>query len=230
MNKAVSIFIGILIVVILAAVVLWVGNRSDYEDILEEEDLLEDGERADHESVPEEDLVQESEEVFANDQEEINMNQKATLKTTKGDIVLEFYPELAPNAVRNFQSLAEQGFYEGVIFHRVIENFMIQGGDPTGTGRGGPGYTFDDEFDPGSEIAKQGYTRGTLAMANSGPNTNGSQFFIMHKDYPLPYQYTIFGRVTEGMDVVDAIATTNTDSGDRPLEDIVINEVVLSVE
>ena len=211
MNKTKSIFIGILIVIVIGALVFWVGNKTDHEDLLDE------------------DLGQIDEEIVINDQEEITMN-KATLKTTKGDITLEFYSGLAPNAVKNFLTLAEQGFYEGVIFHRVIENFMIQGGDPTGTGMGGPGYAFDDEFDPGSEIARKGYVRGTLAMANSGPNTNGSQFFIMHKDYPLPYQYTIFGRVVEGMDVVDAIATTKTDSKDKPLEDVVISEVILSVE
>lgn len=211
MDKAIPIFIGIFIVIAIGALAFWVGNKAG------------------HEELPDEEFDQIEEEEIINDQEEITMN-KATLKTTKGDITLEFYLELAPNAVKNFLTLAEQGFYDGVIFHRVIENFMIQGGDPTGTGMGGPGYAFDDEFDPSSEIARKGYQRGTLAMANSGPNTNGSQFFIMHKDYPLPYQYTIFGRVTEGMDVVDVIATTKTDSNDKPLEDVVINKVILFVE
>ncbi|MEX1027307.1 MAG: peptidylprolyl isomerase [Candidatus Paceibacterota bacterium] len=151
----------------------------------------------------------------------------ATLKTTKGDITVEFYPDLAPHTVANFQNLAGEGFYNGVTFHRVIEGFMIQGGDPTGTGSGGPGYTFADEFDPTHEAAERGYVRGTLAMANSGPDTNGSQFFIVHQDASLLYQYTIFGRVTSGLDVVDAIAAVETNERDKPLEDVVIEEVVL---
>ncbi len=151
---------------------------------------------------------------------------QATIKTNKGDITLEFYPELAPRTVANFQKLAESGFYDGLIFHRVIEGFMIQGGDPTGTGTGGPGYQFADELDSGSEIARRGYVRGTLAMANSGPDTNGSQFFIVHRDADLPYQYTIFGRVTEGMNTVDAIATVETDGRDKPVEEVVIEKVI----
>jgi cyclophilin family peptidyl-prolyl cis-trans isomerase len=152
---------------------------------------------------------------------------QATIQTSKGDIAVEFYPELASNTVKNFITLAKDGFYNGVIFHRVINGFMIQGGDPTGTGTGGPGYKFDDELDSTSPIAQQGYVRGTLAMANAGPNTNGSQFFIMHKDYPLPYQYTIFGKVVDGMEVVDAIAEVEVNKDDRPLEDVIINQVVV---
>lgn len=151
----------------------------------------------------------------------------ATIQTNKGDIEINFYPEIAPNTVDNFIKLAKSDFYNGVIFHRVIEGFMIQGGDPTGTGMGGPGYTFDDEFVPNSEIAQRGYTRGTLAMANAGPNTNGSQFFIVHKDAALPYDYTIFGHVVSGIEVVDAIASTPVDQNDRPLEDIVIENITI---
>jgi cyclophilin family peptidyl-prolyl cis-trans isomerase len=147
---------------------------------------------------------------------------QATIKTNKGDIVIEFYPESAPLAVSNFISLTSEGFYDGVIFHRVIEGFMIQGGDPTGTGRGGPGYQFADELNDDYE-----YSRGTVAMANAGPNTNGSQFFIMHKDYPLPHDYTIFGHVVSGLDVVDAIATTPKNSGDKPLTDVVMEKVTI---
>ncbi len=135
----------------------------------------------------------------------------ATLHTSLGDITVEFLAEEAPQTVNNFLFLAGEGFYDGVVFHRVISGFMIQGGDPTGTGSGGPGYNFRDELEgPGK------YTRGTMAMANAGPNTNGSQFFIMHKDYGLPHSYSIFGRVTKGMEVVDAIATLPTGSQDRP--------------
>jgi len=151
----------------------------------------------------------------------------ATIKTNKGDIDVAFFEDSAPKTVENFQKLAADDFYQGVIFHRVIEGFMIQGGDPTGTGTGGPGYTFADELDPDSAAARRGYTRGTLAMANSGPNSNGSQFFIMHEDKPLPYNYTIFGYVTDGMDVVDTIAAVETAPGDKPRTDVVIEDVVI---
>ena len=135
------------------------------------------------------------------------------IATAKGDIVFKLFDDTAPNTVSNFVSLASGGYYDGLIFHRVIDGFMIQGGDPTGTGSGGPGYKFPDELKD-----SRTYVRGTVAMANSGPNTNGSQFFIMHVDYPLPHSYSIFGQVIEGMDVVDAIATTPTSAQDRPTE------------
>lgn len=144
------------------------------------------------------------------------------LETTKGDITLELYNNDAPKTVENFISLVNKGFYNGVIFHRVISGFMIQGGDPTGTGTGGPGYKFADELNANTSSYQRGYVRGTLAMANSGPNTNGSQFFIMHQDQALPHAYTIFGQVKTGLDTVDAIAATETDANDRPKEDIVI--------
>ena len=124
----------------------------------------------------------------------------ALLKTNEGDIKIELYSDKTPITVNNFVALAKEDFYDGTKFHRVIKDFMLQGGDPNGDGTGGPGYKFDDEPFEGE------YARGTVAMANSGPNTNGSQFFIMHKDYPLPPDYVIFGKVTEGIDVVDKIA------------------------
>lgn len=124
----------------------------------------------------------------------------AILKTSEGVITIEFNPKMVPLTVSNFITLAKKNFYNNTIFHRVISGFMIQGGDPSGNGTGGPGYKFDDEKFEGE------YTRGTVAMANSGPNTNGSQFFIMHKDNPLPKNYVIFGKVTSGMEVVDKIA------------------------
>lgn len=148
---------------------------------------------------------------------------KATLDTNHGEIVIEFDPGRSPLTVNNFVFLANDGFYDGVIFHRVIENFMIQGGDPTGTGTGGPGYRFRDEIDGAGS-----YSRGTVAMANSGPNTNGSQFFICHTDAGLPHSYTIFGQVSSGMDVVDSIATSATDRSDRPKDDVVINKVTVT--
>lgn len=172
-------------------------------------------------------VLESEEEVLENNSQNLETMTSVTLKTSKGDIELELYPDLAPKAVDNFTKLASEDFYDEVIFHRVIKDFMIQGGDPTGTGTGGPGYTFEDEFDGSHPEAQKGYVRGTLAMANAGPNTNGSQFFIMHKDYALPYSYTIFGRVTEGMDVVDQIANVETGAGDKPVEDVVIEDVEL---
>jgi cyclophilin family peptidyl-prolyl cis-trans isomerase len=150
-----------------------------------------------------------------------------TIETNKGKIVIETFASDAPKTVENFTTLAGKGYYDGVIFHRVIQGFMIQGGDPTGTGRGGPGYTFADELNPATESYKRGYVRGTVAMANAGKNTNGSQFFIMHADVPLPHDYTIFGRVIEGIEVVDAIANSQTDASDRPLEKIEMKKVTV---
>ena len=139
-------------------------------------------------------------------------------------------PEDAPKTTENFRLLAEKGYYDGVIFHRVIKGFMIQGGDPTGTGRGGQsawGGRFNDEINPSSELYRGKYAQGTVAMANAGPNTNGSQFFIMHVDYPLPPSYTKFGQVIEGQDVVDAIATSQTDRNDKPTSDVSIETVTI---
>ena len=157
-------------------------------------------------------------------------NRKAVIKTNKGTIRFELLESDAPKTTENFITLAERGYYDGIIFHRVIKGFMIQGGDPTGTGRGGEaakGGRFNDEINSSSPVYKTGYKAGTVAMANAGPNTNGSQFFIMHADYPLPPSYTMFGRVTEGQDVVDAIATSKRDSNDRPVEDIKMESVTI---
>lgn len=151
---------------------------------------------------------------------------RATLNTTEGKIVVQLYGDKTPITVSNFVSLAKKGFYNKTIFHRVINGFMIQGGDPKGNGTGGPGYKFDDEPFTGE------YTKGTIAMANSGPDTNGSQFFIMHKDYPLPKNYVIFGKVIKGIDVVDKIATTEVEtslSGENstPVNPVKINKVTV---
>ena len=147
----------------------------------------------------------------------------ATIDTSMGTMKADLFADEAPATVNNFVFLARQGFYDSVTFHRVINNFMVQTGDPTGTGTGGPGYRFNDE------PVKRKYVRGTLAMANSGPNTNGSQFFIVHKDYPLPPNYTIFGQVTDGLDVLDKIATTPTGQGrggpDTPRTPVTINSI-----
>jgi cyclophilin family peptidyl-prolyl cis-trans isomerase len=154
---------------------------------------------------------------------DLDKSYAATLRTREGDIEIDLLAEEAPLTVNNFVFLARDGFYDDVIFHRVIEGFMIQGGDPTGTGSGGPGYRFRDEFH-----AKTGYARGTVAMANAGPNTNGSQFFICHGSPNLPNQYTIFGTVTAGLDVVDAIATAPTGAQDRPTNPVAIESVTIT--
>jgi cyclophilin family peptidyl-prolyl cis-trans isomerase len=147
-----------------------------------------------------------------------------TLHTNKGPIAFELFDADAPKTVENFVKLAGEAFYDGVVFHRVIPDFMIQGGDPTGTGRGGPGYTFEDEFNDNKVV------RGALAMANAGPNTNGSQFFIVTAEATpwLDGKHTVFGRVTNGMDVVDEIANVDTDANDKPREDVTIERVELS--
>jgi cyclophilin family peptidyl-prolyl cis-trans isomerase len=154
---------------------------------------------------------------------DLDKNFSATLDTNHGEIVMELDAVRSPQAVNNFIFLAREGFYDDVIFHRVIEGFMIQGGDPTGTGTGGPGYRFRDEIEGAGS-----YDRGVVAMANAGPNTNGSQFFICHNDAGLPHSYTIFGKVTSGLEAVDAIAATNTDRSDRPHDDVVINKVTIT--
>jgi len=146
----------------------------------------------------------------------------AEIDTSAGSMTVEHLPREAPLAVNNFVFLAREGFYASAIFHRVIPGFMIQGGDPTGTGRGGPGYRFNDE------AVRLPYRRGTLAMANAGPNTNGSQFFIMHADYGLPPNYTIFGRLTAGEATLDAIATAPRGSQDRPHDPVVIRSVTIT--
>ncbi len=149
----------------------------------------------------------------------------AKITTNKGTIVVGFYGKDAPNTVENFLTLTKKGFYNGLTFHRVISGFMIQGGDPSGNGTGGPGYKFADEINATSDLYARGYKRGVVAMANAGPNTNGSQFFIMHKDYPLPPNYTIFGNVISGLETVDAIAGVQTGPQDRPVEPVTMTKV-----
>ena len=148
---------------------------------------------------------------------------QATIHTSEGAIELELYPNEAPKTVENFIKLARDGFYDGVIFHRVIPDFMIQGGDPTGTGTGGPGYEFEDE------INEHKVVRGALAMANAGPNTNGSQFFIVTTEAApwLDGKHTVFGQVTSGMDVVDRICEADRDDNDRPESPVAIERIEL---
>ncbi len=159
----------------------------------------------------------------------------AVLETDKGPIELELLESAAPKGVENFRLLAERGYYNGLTFHRIVRGFMIQGGDPSGDGTGGEsawGGFFENEIDPASEVYRGGYVRGVVAYANAGPNTNGSQFFIMHRDYELPPQYVIFAKVTGGMEAVDALAAVDTTMGadgaqSRPLTPPVIKTVTI---
>jgi cyclophilin family peptidyl-prolyl cis-trans isomerase len=157
-------------------------------------------------------------------------NRIANIKTNHGTIRFELLETEAPKTTENFIKLAERGYYDGVIFHRVIKDFMIQGGDPTGTGRGGEaasGGRFPDEINRSSDLYQGPYKKGTVAMANAGPNTNGSQFFIMHVDYPLPPSYSKFGQVIEGQEIVDQIAEVERDRNDRPRQDVVMEKVTI---
>jgi cyclophilin family peptidyl-prolyl cis-trans isomerase len=156
-----------------------------------------------------------------------NFSHRVTIETNYGTIVFETYDGDAPRTVGNFVTLAEKGFYDNLTFHRVIPGFMIQGGDPRGDGTGGPGYQFADELSPDTDSARAGYKRGVVAMANAGPDTNGSQFFIMQTDYPLPHQYTIFGKVISGIETVDAIANVERDQNDRPLAPVSMKKVTV---
>src|ERR1051325_7986535 len=157
-------------------------------------------------------------------------NRVAVIQTNKGTIRFELLEQDAPKTTENFRLLAEKNYYDGVIFHRVIKNFMIQGGDPLGMGYGGEsawGGKFNDEINRQSPLYQGPYKAGTVAMENSGPNTNGSQFFIMHVDYPLPPSYTKFGRVIAGQDVVNAIAESQTDRNDKPTSPVTMEKVTI---
>lgn len=161
------------------------------------------------------------------DSGQVTKSYMITIETNYGEIVFETYDADAPKTVANFVTLANKGFYNGLVFHRVIKDFMIQGGDPSGNGTGGPGYKFADELDPNTASYKAGYKKGVVAMANAGPNTNGSQFFIMTADYPLPNAYTIFGKVVSGQDVVDKIANVPTGANDKPVSPVTMQKVTV---
>lgn len=185
-------------------------------------------------SPPEVVLSEENGQVVETPNNNKKMNHLITLKTSAGEIQFMTYDEDAPKTVENFITLANKGYYEGIPFHRVIDGFMIQGGDPlckAGAagmcGTGGPGYKFADELNPATQSYKDGYQKGVVAMANAGPNTNGSQFFIMLQNTSLPRNYSIFGKVVRGQEVVDAIGKVETDVNDRPLTPVVIQSVMV---
>ncbi len=226
MNKTNILVWGIIIVIIVLAGIQWVQNSKVRETVPIISNSSTTLSTATSSST---------DQLIATTTKTTSMNPQSahtvTIETNKGIIVIETYDTDAPKTVQNFITLAQKGFYNGVIFHRVIEGFMIQGGDPTGTGMGGAGYTIPDELNPNAPSFKNGYVRGVVAMANTGrPNTGGSQFFIMHKDYQLPNTYSIFGKVISGMDVVDAIATTQTGPGDKPVSDIVMKKVTVAAK
>ena len=164
---------------------------------------------------------------FKNNNKDIETMRLITIKTNLGEIQFKTYDNDAPKTVDNFVKLANKGFYNNLTFHRVIRSFMIQGGDPNGDGTGGPGYAFEDELNPDTESYKEGYKKGVVAMANAGPNTNGSQFFILLEDSPLPNKYTIFGKVVKGQEVVTAIGNVATNpENDQPLEPVIIESII----
>lgn len=223
MNK----YISIAIVVVIISMGVWFFTKDkNIEQVATTPDVI-------SEALPIEQTEKiEDQENITNLEDKKTMN--ATLQTNKGNIKIEFYADSAPKTVENFTKLAKDGFYNGVKFHRVIKGFMIQAGDPLSKddtksslwGTGGPGYKFADEIDAKSDLyTKVGYKKGVVAMANSGPNTNGSQFFIMHTDYPLPPLYTIFGKVVAGQEVVDAIAMVATGPNDRPVDPVIIESI-----
>lgn len=220
-----KIYIGIGICIILATVLLVRGSGNQPTDTEKTSPTL--GESTNQEEVREEVVPEEVTMKFPEMQIDTNKTYKAVLSTTEGTITINLHADKTPITVNNFVYLAQQDFYNQTVFHRIIKGFMIQGGDPKGDGTGGPGYRFPDEPFEGE------YKRGVVAMANAGPNTNGSQFFIMHQDYPLPKNYVIFGEVTEGIEVVDKIVeapVTKSIAGESstPVNPVTIKSVVIS--
>jgi peptidylprolyl isomerase len=240
--------VSILVLVVVLILAGWgIGlflnkDRSSEENTISEENIISEEGTSSEESVISEEGISSEESVIDKKEEntmkpkitswdsapkmqiDTEKSYKAIMKTTKGEMEIKLFAQDTPITVNNFVFLAKEKFYENTKFHRIIKGFMIQGGDPNGTGAGGPGYKFDDE-----PITRD-YKRGILAMANAGPNTNGSQFFIMHQDYALPKNYVIFGKVISGLDTLDEIAETRTeDNGmgeiSSPVEDILIKSI-----
>ena len=232
--------VGIVSVIIVIGIVFAVANKKESDQLFDNQEEIENsfGDLGQDTDIPDDKITNVGEGVEQIDFNknktmqlskpeitiDVSMTYQVILTTSEGNIVVELDVKNTPITANNFVYLAEKDFYDNTIFHRVIDGFIIQGGDPQGTGMGGPGYKFEDEPVIGQ------YTRGTVAMANSGPNTNGSQFFIMHQDYPLPPNYVIFGKVVEGMEIVDKIATApvkTSSSGENssPINPVTVQEV-----
>ena len=224
-NKTIWIIIGLVIIVATTLSIFTYKNNDNPTTAKNEGGLGLDQAgvsvmpRSEKETAPQEDKK--------NTSTQKNMQHLVTVETNFGEIQFETYDADAPKTVQNFITLAQKGFYDNLIFHRIIKGFMIQGGDPQGTGTGGPGYQFEDELNPDTESYKAGYQKGVVAMANAGPNTNGSQFFIMLEENPLPHNYTIFGKVVKGREVVDKIGLVKTGAGDKPVSKVVMKKVTV---
>jgi len=229
LNKGISMPVVIIIITVVILIVfggIYYFAENQKPEAVNDEQVLNNN--VNNEPITESSQATTSEEIINSDNSIVkNMQHLVTIKTNMGNISFATYDADAPETVKNFIKLTEKGFYDGVIFHRVIPGFMTQGGDPTGTGAGGPGYTFKDELNSQTESYQAGYKKGVVAMANAGPNTNGSQFFIMVADYPLPNNYTIFGKVISGQEVADAISKVPTDSSDRPLSKVIMEKVTV---
>jgi len=233
MKDSTNTFFGVVVILIILAALIYqfhwmpvygpVNTASEESVVLSDEDASQTTESTQvvetspSSKVKEENLVEE---------EESMIDYKAVIKTNKGDITIDLFESKSPKTVENFVTLANKGFYDGLIFHRVIKDFMIQGGDPSGDGTGGPGYTFEDE------INDELLVKGSLAMANAGPDTNGSQFFIVTAEETswLDGKHTNFGKVIDGMDIVMDIEEVETEANDKPNEDVVINQVEIIEE
>lgn len=227
-NKIFIIFLVLVVVIGLVVVIRFVNNQSQSDDQTKLE-LDNNLNKIDKTLINQPSTMDQSSSTPVTTSEVVkNFSHEVTLETNLGVIKFKTYDADAPKTVNNYLTLAKKGFYDTLIFHRVIDGFMIQGGDPTGTGMGGPGYQFSDELNPDTESYKAGYVEGAVAMANSGPDTNGSQFFIMVANVPLPHNYSIFGQVVEGLDIAKKIAKVKTGTGDKPLEPVIIKKVTVS--
>lgn len=216
MNKKIVFFVILVVVFLIGGYVSQLGNKEETLPVSEE--YVNQQEQKGDKMVQKQDTLNPPEM-----QIDTNKTYKAMLSTTEGVITISLYADKTPITVNNFVYLAQKGFYNNTIFHRIIKNFMIQGGDPKGDGTGGPGYKFDDEPFEGD------YKRGIVVMANAGPNTNGSQFFIMHKDYILPKNYVIFGEVVDGIEIVDKIAEAPVEAGTIGENSTPVNPVTVEI-
>ena len=221
MNKKI-VLIAVVLIILMGGYIGLSGNKEEIPSISEKEIEQISEKNINSEEKKGEKMIEEQNTLKKPEMQiDTSKTYQAILSTSEGEITINLYADKTPMTVNNFVYLAQQGFYDKTVFHRVIKGFMIQGGDPKGNGTGGPGYKFNDESFEGE------YNRGVVAMANSGPNTNGSQFFIMHQDYALPPNYVIFGEVSEGLEVVDKIAEAPTAAGSMGEDSKPINPVTI---